>query len=331
MAVAWLLALIASSFALAWETSRDRRLAERLSVARLLTLIKERTPAVVGNWYALAIAGLIVVLGLIAFFCPPNNYDALSYHLSRVEHWICNGSVKHFSTGVLRQVAMGPGAEFIIASLRLLSGGDRLSNCVQWFSMLGSVIAASLLAKQLGANSKGQLLASVVCVSLPLGILESTSSQNDYVITFWFVCLVSHCLSLIMRRSASRVSDSVWIGLSLGLAALTKATACFYALPFLVWLALARFFRNKAQTCGLMALSLTIALLLTLPFLSRNAVEFGSPIVAHGNFCPGYRLPNESITPAYTLSNVLRNVAIELESPVDICNRIIFRSVTAVH
>lgn len=59
---------------------------------------------------------------------------------------------------------MPPWAEYAMLTLLALSGGNWLDNLVQWFAMVGSVIGVSLIAKLLGANSRCQLLAGLMCV-----------------------------------------------------------------------------------------------------------------------------------------------------------------------
>jgi hypothetical protein len=50
---------------------------------------------------------------------------------------------------------------------------------------------ATLIAKQqLGANQTGQLIAAVFVATIPMGILQASSTQNDYVLSFWLICFV---------------------------------------------------------------------------------------------------------------------------------------------
>ncbi len=95
---------------------------------------------------------IAILTCLIASVAAPNNLDSLAYHMSRVVHWIQNKSVEHYPTHILRQIELNPWAEFAIMHLQILSGSDYLANLVQWFSMIGSIIGATLIAKQCGAN-----------------------------------------------------------------------------------------------------------------------------------------------------------------------------------
>jgi hypothetical protein len=119
---------------------------------------------------------IVATVGLIAWIAPPNSSDSMTYHMSRVAHWIQNQSVAHYPTNILRQLYLNPGSEFIITHFQILSGGDRLANFVQWFSMVGSTCGVSLIAKQLGAGARGQILAAVVVTTIPMGILSHSRS-----------------------------------------------------------------------------------------------------------------------------------------------------------
>lgn len=271
----------------------------------------------------IAMSIIVVALGFIAVYCSPNNYDSLTYHLSRIEHWINNRSVAHFQIHVLRQLTMNPAAEFLIMHLRILSGADYLSAAVQWFSMVGCLVGTSLLAKQLGADARGQILAATICLTIPIGLLESTSTQNDYVAALWFVCFLSYLKNFSV--------NSLWCGLSLGLFALTKPSAYFFAFPFLVLLALALFKQRGVRGLKPLVTIAGLSILLCAPFAIRNTVMFGTPFVNKCVYEAGYRANNDSYEPKYFCSNIMRNIADEMFSPIPICNRVIVAAIEKVH
>ena len=156
----------------------------------------------------------------------------MTYHMSRVVHWIQNKSVWHYPTHILRQIELNPWAEFAITHLQILSGGDYWANFVQWFFMLGSLIGVSLIAKEFGADARGQVFATVFAATIPMGILQSTSTQNDYAVSFWLVCFVYYG---ILIQKATKWQYVLAFGASLGLAFLTKGTAYLYAIPFFIF------------------------------------------------------------------------------------------------
>ena len=263
----------------------------------------------------LSICGLgaiVVIAGLTAIVAPPNTYDSMTYHLPRVMHWIQNQSVAHYPTHIPRQLHFPPGAEFILTHLHILAGNDRLLNLVQWLGMVGSIIGVSLLAQRLGAAGAGQVLASVVAATLPMGMLQASSTQNDYVVTFWLVCLAYFVLAAI-RSPGWGVSAAV--GASLGLALLTKATASLFAAPLLVWL-LVGYGRSMRWRCYRHVLLIAVvALAINLGHLLRNTNLYGTPLTwQDGASTSSYT--NEVIGTATLLSNIIRNASLHASVPV---------------
>jgi hypothetical protein len=280
--------------------------------------------------FVLPIGYIVALTGLITFVAPPNNYDSMTYHLSRVVHWIQNYSVRHYPTNIDRQLFMPPWAEFAITHFYVLSGGDRLSNGVQWFSMLGSLTGVSLIAKQLGGSKESQILAALIAACLPMGILQASSTQTDYVVTFWLVCFVFYVLLILelIKNQSTFWPHTIFAGISLGLAFLTKPTAYLLAVPFLAWLSL-----SLARKLGLRSVKILLAIsvmavVINLGHYIRNLEVFGSPlgpssntsglttvsVITHGEF---------SRMISRLASSLIRNTALEMPTPFYYGNRIV--------
>jgi hypothetical protein len=269
---------------------------------------------------------IIAISGLIALVAPPNINDALSYHLPRVIHWTQNQSVAHYPTNFVPQLFLSPWSAYAILHLHVLSGGDQYVTFVQWFSMLGSLIGVSLVAKQLGATPYGQVFASIFCATIPMGILQSSSTQNDYVAAFWLVCLVHYVLRAIQKESNKFCY--LMIGFSLGLALLTKGTTYLYSFPFLVWLLifLVRNYRFGAwkplAQVGLSSFAINAFL------YWRNFEVFRSPL---GKSPDHIVYTNKVISIPTFLSNIIRNVALHFSTPSSKINQSLIDIWTALH
>ncbi|MFH0753797.1 MAG: hypothetical protein V2A70_04465 [Candidatus Omnitrophota bacterium] len=177
---------------------------------------------------------LIIVAALtalVAFVSPPNNWDSMTYHLPRVMHWAQQKSVAFFPTDIVRQNSYPPGAEYLLLHMFLLTSTDRWFNFLQWISLAGSCLGAGLIVRQLGGGRPAQWLGAVVTATIPMAILQATSTQTDLVESFWL--MTSVVFTLKFRQGGSLFYIVIAAG-SLALAVLTKGT-CFVALPVLLW------------------------------------------------------------------------------------------------
>jgi 4-amino-4-deoxy-L-arabinose transferase-like glycosyltransferase len=275
------------------------------------------------------ISGIFLILSvclLTSLLAPPNNYDSLTYHMSRVIHWIQNQTVAHYPTNNLRQISFPPGVGYIVAHLQLLSGNDRFANCVQWFSYLGCIIGVSLIVNILG-GSKAQKFSALISASVPMAIMQSTTTQTDLTVSFWLVCLAY----FTFKTQKYSKSELLWSSASFGLAVLAKPTGIIFGIPLLM-IQCYRLIGGYSGFCNLTSMLRGIfttgsvvlaALILSLPNYWRNLNTFGNFL----GFDAGTRVGNLGIF--QTISNLLKNVALNLPIKgfwelVDISHRYIF-------
>ena len=256
------------------------------------------------------------LLFIVARLAPPNTNDSLSYHMSRVMHWIQAQSLDHYPTVIDRQLWMPPWAEMTITQLYLFTGDDGLSNLVQWFSMVACLVVVSMFAKRLDASTTGQLFAALFCVTIPMGILQATSSQTDYATALWLVALAYY--ALLAHQRGLIMLEWLLVSLVVALGVMTKGTFYIFASPFLVWLLLS----TVRRTGVFSAIKYALLGLLIVAFLNsgvwlRNYHTYGFPLGPSDSI--GY-LSNEAITPAILLSNLLRNSTLHLGTAYGVVN-----------
>lgn len=273
----------------------------------------------------LGVVFIVTTLYLIALIAPPNTWDSMTYHMSRVSHWIQNHNVAHYPTHILRQLYLQPEAEFMIMHFQILSGGDRFANSIQWLSMIGSLIGVSLIAKQFGANLGGQIFAVVVCSTIPMGILQASSTQNDYAVTFWLICFVYF---LMVLKTESRWIYSLATGTSLGLALLTKATAYIYFFPFFLWFVFSGFKRLQWKLWKPILTIAVIALFINLGHYMRNFDLFGHPLGGSEVF---ENNTNSAISVPLLISNIIRNIGLHIGTPLWLVNLALYRVIEFLH
>jgi hypothetical protein len=276
-----------------------------------------------------------ITLLLIALQSAPNTWDSMTYHLSRVVHWQQQQSIRFFPTNNLRQLHSGPWAEMAILHVSILAGSDRLSNLIQWIAMIGSLIAVSYIVKILGGNKSSQVMAALMVATIPMGILQSTSTQNDYVVALWLCTLTIFSLKIIGRdyQEANLNSLCVFAGLSLGLAILTKPTSLIFALPLIIWLSLVLLRRHGMHILKPTLVIGMMALLINCGQFTRNYLLFRNPLgpISEYGDVTAYKYTNDVFNMSVLTSNLLRNSAIHLSTPFAKFNDIVLKSNQQVH
>lgn len=270
------------------------------------------------------LAVLFSLLGFTAIMAAPNNWDSLTYHLPRILHWIQNGSVAHYPTHITRQLIMPPWSEYAIMHLFMLSGGDRFVNCVQWLSMVGSCVGVSLIVKKLGGTPGNQYAAAVIAATLPLGLLEATSTQNDYALAFWCVAFLLYSLAAIESLTWPVL---LLCATSLGLALLTKGTGYIILFPVILGALVMIGKRGGTKSLALKLLvGISIVLLLNAAFYLRNWSVFGSPLTTDED-----RIINTSPDPGIALLSVVRSLGVHLASNFGAANDALYAASSAAH
>ncbi len=258
------------------------------------------------------------MLLVIAVIAAPNNYDSMTYHLSRVLHWIQNNSVAHYPTNITRQLYSGTFAEYVILHLQILTNSDRFANLVQWFSFAGSLIGISLIAKQMGSDIRGQVFSAVFASVLPMAILQAPTTQNNIVVGLWLVCFIYYFLKIIKSDSEKPVLIyACAAGISLGLSFLTKGTAYVISLPFIIWFTLSAFKKFKFNAFKPLLIIGFIPLIINSGLLIRNNEVFSSPFVSKEH---AKMLTNQVFTPKSLISGIIKNVSLNLQTPLNDIN-----------
>lgn len=293
--------------------------------SQLLQLLK----AIPSRWSLESILlslGSVFILGLtlfLAWYVKPNNWDSLTYHLPRVEHWIQNRTINFYPAHIDRQLYTYPFAEIVLAQVRILSGGEQFFNLLQWVAFVGSALAASILVKLLKGTVRAQSVAFFFVLTTPITVLQSTTTQNDLVQALWLS--IASCFFLSYKYQPTRKALA-WFSLSLALAFLTKPTAYFFALPLLIWLLLFIWKTQKNYVFSRLLLMACIVGGLIFSHHYRNLSVYGSPFGK-----PGVAYTLAITTPTYLISNALKNTALNLVTSSQLINRSIETTVIFIH
>jgi hypothetical protein len=220
------------------------------------------------------VAATAAVTLFIALTAAPNNWDSQAYHLPRIEHWIQDRSLSYYPSWNVRQNEFAPLSELLLLQTRILSGTDFYYLLIQWISMLGSIAAAFRITRQLGGNREQGWIAAVFLATLPIGILESTSTQNDYLEALFLMAFITLGLEAIEARRPKLDLKSLGL-ISLAAAAgvmtgLVKPIGFMLGTGFAMWfaVALSRGISLGIWTRRLAAIAVVSAILVG-PFAAR--------------------------------------------------------------
>jgi len=301
---AWLLFLLVCSVIAGLLIQKNRR-DFALPVFRQPTLLT-----------GILVGALVFILGATlatGFLYPPNTWDSMTYHMPRVVHWMSNASVSFYPTAEARQNYLAPLAEFAIMHLQILTGGDLYANFIQWVSFLVLLCLSYAVAAELGLSKWQQLVSAIVMATLPMGILQASSTQNDLVASSFVMAF-----GLFMLRAHRKLNNQniLFAATGLGLALLTKGTAFLYGAGIGVALGVPILIASRHTRAGLTkaVAALSFVVIMALSFNAghfwRNVQLYGHPLSTETTV-----LRNEEMSPAAWMSNVIRNGGLHLGTP----------------
>lgn len=305
---AWTVFWAATAAASATGLAAFRRI-ERVHPPRLPSIAALAVPCI-------AVGATLVV----ALAAAPNNWDSMVYHNARVMEWWDHGTVAPWETPINRQVRMPPLASYFKLALFGLTGNDVLFNLVQWAFFAFSILAAAVLAARLVPSDRAGPWAALLVATIPMAVLQATSTQNDVVVAGYLLAAAFFLLRA-PGTDGRPVRDLALGGAAIGLAFASKGTAYILAVPLLmltVWTAAARIARGpgrerRAWAAGLAA----AAVLVVLPsagFWWRNVRALGSPVGSAAEVVrpSAFLSRGPGKAPALAVSQVLRAGVLQL-------------------
>jgi hypothetical protein len=317
LALAWLVTALA-----AWTAAvlRARQTGVRLAP-------DVRLPASpIARFFLVALVLILGVSAVVAWLAPPQTWDSLNYHMSRVAHWAQARSVGYFATGIENQNSRPPMAEMAVLHLYVLAQGDRFSNFIAWSALLGCVLGAGAIAGRLGAKPIGQWFSALFVATLPMALAQASSTMNDLVVAMWMACAALELL--VLAQAGWGTTSVVFLSLAAGLATLTKPTALPYLLPFALaagWILIRR--AGAGKTARAAGIALVLVLVVNAGYLARSFTTYGGPFESgetaiHLNQVRDVR---------GVVSNVLRNASLHLGTPNPYVNKAMYLGLDAIH
>lgn len=271
-------------------------------------------------WSVIIILVVTLLTGALSF---PNNWDSMTYHLARAMQWIHRGSVAHYPTQIERQLNLAPLSEYAFAHILALSNIPAFTAWVPWVCFAGSIIAVTLITRTLGGSRRAQLLSAGISATIPMAILQSSSTQNDLVVGFFILCALYFMLTF-WKYPERKYAWSFFL-VVMGCAVLTKGTGILFLLP-VIGIALGVAVRHRIRIpYKHIMIGSAVAVALLVPHAVRNMHTFGSP---GGN---DYDLQNTQFGTGPLVANVSKNIGMHFRTPFDPVNTLIENKVAFWH
>lgn len=277
-----------------------------------------------------AVVVILATILLIAVVAPPNNWESMAYRMMRVVMWMQQGSVAHYPTPDIVQLYHPPLSEWNILHFQILSGGDRFANTVHWFALTGCGVLASLIAKELKQPVSVQVLATVIALTLPMGLVQGSSSQGNLVVAFWLLAFVVFSLQYFQRPTSVGL---MYCGCAFGFTLLSKGTA--YAIApavaaplWLCGIVRTTGHRRRAKLVCAGGGVVLVALVVNGGHFIRNWDLYGHLLGPVDQ--PVHSHLNEQISVFVLMANSVRNAALHWGTPNETLNDLMLDTVRGV-
>ena len=266
--------------------------------------------------------------GLSAVFAPPSNWDSMTYHLPRVMHWLSQGSLDHYQTYIARQLYLNPGHEIILAHGIGVGGGDQYAGLLNSVILFVAMVAAAAIALRIGGGVFAQVAAVGVMGTIPMAILQASTTQNDLLHGLFLTTVL---LAMIMLRQGVGLFADGLMWSSIGLAFLTKGLS-FIWVPAIALVAFPWQHCLSKRMMKRVAVGILLVALLNFGFWRRNVSSFGHPLAPVGTGPIQFsQYPVEGVSGSGFVSNLARNLFLHSNIPFFDLGGILIPEIERVH
>jgi len=273
-----------------------------------LTVHERATYGLLGSIFALTL--------LTPFAIAPNNWDSLTYHLSRAAHWLQNENLDFFPTANARQNVINPLPNLAQSHLLAADPSAHLVGLSQWLSGVAFCCAVGVLARlvwqqdrafKMTQSPEPFIAASVVLAgTVPMLLSQMSTTQVDLVAG---VPLAGSVVCLFWIKRARWGPAALLMGLCLGLAFAIKATALAVLIPTTLLFIWALVKQKKIRELFLVGASFILVFaILSLRHLwvSRTSGEYSEAVARY--------VFNETVDPESIVVNLVRNAASAMQT-----------------
>lgn len=235
-------------------------------------ILISRKPRLVFNPLSLVFIVFALLIFLQGFLSYPTTTDAHNYHITRAVYWLTDQTIiqKEVYTSHDFMSPLPSIANAVLYSLK----GDRLLFLSQWLCFVVGVLLVGKLAALLSASKFQTHIAQGLALTIPIVLLEASSTQADLMVAMWTLVSVIYAIKFLKQK---RPRDLVFVCLAVGLGILSKATMYIYAIvPFLLVFWTICNSKRKAQVLIWGTVGILLLLTLNLPHWIQNKRLFDS-------------------------------------------------------
>lgn len=257
--------------------------------------------------YKIIVLILFALTFIQGFFSAPNSTDSMVYHLPRIMYWI---QEKTLFQDTIRNVHdyMPPFGQYIMLHIYLIFDSDRFLFFSQWFAYVVITIVSAMIANLLGANKQIRETIALLVASIPVVVMQATSTKIELVVAV----LVVVSIYIALRFRENKFWDYFAIGFSLGLGVLTKQTFLLYSvIP--AGILFIKLIKSKRRYLLYSLLIAVIILVIQFRFLTQNQLIYGSISGAKSDYS-GQAIQNISFQGIS--SNVIKNTMLHVPIPI---------------
>jgi 4-amino-4-deoxy-L-arabinose transferase-like glycosyltransferase len=233
------------------------------------------------NWFllilAICVAGVLLLSVVLNYIVPPNNNDALSYHVARIVRWMQQGSTSPWETPFVWQLSFPLNAQLVYLWTLLFTNSDHFIAFIPMIAGLLTSLIIYLLAQELGFSRRNAIFSALIWLTLPVVQLHLTSVRHDLISTWLFLSTFYFFHRWGKTREfayllLSALALALVVGTNFSIAAYLPGMVLMLLLGFVFY----RYsFKQVLQWVGV---TLLCFLLFSSPIYVSNTVYFGSPL-----------------------------------------------------
>ncbi len=172
---------------------------------------------------------------ILIYIMPPNTYDSMTTHLSRVGYWLQNKTYFPFPIHNIRDIYYPMNPAFQILWTILFNGNDTFVEMSQFTAMAVCAISVYGISRVFDRSKNSAIFNSLLFLSYPIVLMQGTTTQTDLVVAALISCAF-YFLFMGFKKDQFKYLALSALGLSLALG--SKQTAFFilpgYSVTFLI-------------------------------------------------------------------------------------------------